>query len=196
MRFLGTIILFSSLVLAQREIVGQKIIVQGIDTDTPKSTITKTRLEPQKLLLETSVGVISILGYPAWLESQKLVGTTLTTAFRLRPDGAETRLEFSRSQRPFLIIGSSTSPNSLLVGNWRFALKIAEKSAFITLEPQTIALPLEKNVLVKQGLLLWCVRLAALHLPVPPTPNVANEAETPRFDWAALRVSRATQCQN
>ena len=148
------------------------------------------------MILETSSGAISIMGYPAWLESQKLVGTTLTTAFRVRPDGAETRLEFSRSQRPFLIIGSSTSPNSLLVGNWRFALKIAEKSALVSLEPQTIVLPLEKNVLVKQGLLLWCVRLAALHLPVPSQPNVANEAETPRFDWAALRVSQATQCQN
>ncbi len=196
MKHLLFVLLLSSLVLAQRQIVGQSIAVQGITEDRPKSTITKTRLESQKLLLETSSGVVSILGYPAWLESQKLAGTTLTTAFRLRPDGAETRLEFSRNQRAFLIIGSSTSPNSLLLGNWRFALKIAEKSALITLEPQTIALPLEKNVLVKQGLLLWCVRLAALHLPVPSQPNVANEAETPRFDWAALRVSRATQCQN
>ena len=196
MRFLGIIILFSSLVLAQREVIGQKIIVQGIDTDTPKSTITNTRLEEKKILLETNAGVISILGYPTWLESQKLVGTSLTTTYRLRPDGSETRLEFSRSQTPFLIIGSNTNPNSVLLGKWRFALKIADKSAFVNLEPQTITLPLEKNVLVKQGLLLWCVRLAALHLPVPSQAGISNEAETPRFDWAALRVSRATQCQN
>ena len=196
MKYLLAVLLLSSLVLAQRQIVGQGIAIQGVTEESPKSTIRNVRLEGKKMTLETSVGVISILGYPTWLESQKLVGTTLTTAFRLRPDGAETRLEFSRSQRPFLIIGSSTSPNSLLVGNWRFALKIAEKSALVSLEPQTIVLPLEKNVLVKQGLLLWCVRLAALHLPVPSQPNVANEAETPRFDWAALRVSQATQCQN
>ena len=114
----------------------------------------------------------------------------------MRPDGIETRLELAQGKTPFLLLGSSTSPNSMLFGKWRFSLQTAERTAFINLEPQIMALPLGRGVVVRQGLLIWCVRLAALHLPIPSKPNVASEAESPRFDWAALRVTKAGQCQN
>jgi hypothetical protein len=196
MKPLYALLVCSSLALAQREVLGTSIGIVGLNNESTSGIIRTSRLENNKLNLETSAGQISILGYPTWLETQKLIGANLSATQRLRPDGAETRLEFSKGKTPFLVIGSSTRPNSVLIGNWRFALKISEKSAFVNLEPQSISLPLEKNMLVKQGLLLWCVRLAALHLPTPSKPNLANETETPRFDWAALRVSRATQCQN
>jgi hypothetical protein len=194
MKYFLLLLLCSSVVFAQRQMIGQTIEVQGINQETPKSTIKTVQLEMQKLLLETSAGQISILGYPSWLVSQRLIGTTLTATQRLRPDGSETRLEFARTRTPFLLLGAKTSPNAVLIGNWRFTLQISERTAFINSDTQTMALPLDKNVLVKQGLLLWCVRLAALHLPAPNQAGVANEAENPRFDWAALRVSRAAQC--
>jgi hypothetical protein len=157
--------------------------------------VLKVRLEEQTLILETSVGQVQILGFPTWF-NQNLIGTTLTSFYRLRPDGPETRLEFTRGKTPFLLLGANTSQNSLLLSNWRFLNKIADQTAFVELLGKTMALPLGRSVLLKQGLVLWCVRLAALHLPAPDEPNIANEAENPRFDWVALRVAKVTDCQN
>ncbi len=195
MKLLPLVFICSSLVLAQRETIGQGILISGVDSDTPKSQVLRMRLEQQTLTLETSAGQVQIAGFPAWL-NQNLIGTTLTTFYRLRPDGPETRLEWTRGKTPFLLLGSNTSQNSVLLGNWRFLNRIADKTAFIELLGKNKALPLGRSVLLKQGLLLWCVRLAALHLPAPNEPNIANEAETPRFDWAALRVAKGTDCQN
>jgi hypothetical protein len=195
MKALHLVFVCSSLVLTQRETIGQRILVSGIDTDTPKSQVLSMRLEQQILSLETSAGQVKITGFPTWL-NQNLMGTTLTSFYRLRPDGPETRLEWTRGKTPFLLLGSSTSPNSVLLGNWRFLNRITDRTAFIELFGKNKALLLGRAVLLKQGLLLWCVRLAALHLPAADEPNIANEAEGPRFDWAALRVAKVTDCQN
>ncbi len=196
MKYISALLLFSALALAQRDTIGQSMVVRGVDSEPTRSQVKSMRLEQQTMTLETNTGQISIIGYPVWLERQQLAGTSLVSDSWLRPDGPETRLEFARTYSPFLILGSHTSPNSGLLGGWRFTSRIAEKTAFVQLLEKTTALPLERNVLIKQGLLLWCVRLAALHLPQATQPNVSNEAETPRFDWAALRVGKASLCHN
>lgn len=196
MKRMALILLLSSLALAQRQPVGQTIDISGVKPETSKTTVQNARLEPNKLQLETGAGTITVSGYPTWLEAQQFVGSSLSTNARMLPDGIETRLELAQNNRPFLVLGSRTSPNSILIGNWRFGFKITEKTAYINLEPRTVALPLGRSVVVRQGLIIWCVRLAALHLPAPSKPNVSNEAENPRFDWAALRVMTTGQCQN
>ncbi len=196
MRFAYALLFFSGLALAQRETIGQGIVVRGVDSEPTRSQVKSMRLESQTVTLETSTGQISIIGYPAWLMGQQLAGTSLVSDSWLRPDGPQTRLAFARTYSPFLIIGSRTAPGADLFGGWRFTSRIAGTTAFVQLLEKTTSLPLERNVLMKQGLLLWCVRLAALHLPQATQANVSNEAETPRFDWAALRVSKASLCHN
>lgn len=158
-----------------------------------RGTVQKTTLEPKHLRLETSFGQILVQGYPKWL-TQPLEGTALVALYRFLPDGPEARLEFSRNQATFLLLGSRSSQKSLAVGNWRWG-SFTSQSAQLDLLPKSQTIPLGKSVLVKQGLLLWCMHLAAIHLPAPETLGLSNEAERPRFDWVAWRVARAEQCR-
>jgi hypothetical protein len=180
--------------LAQRSAVGEPISVFGLKEELQNGTVQTARVENTRLNLETSFGQLEVQGYPKWLESQPLSGSQLLALARLLPDGLETRLEFSRNKTPFLLIGSRSSPLGTVIGAWRWSGFTAQ-SAQLTLTPKTQTIPLGQAVVVKQGLLLWCMRLAAIHLPTPETPGLSNEAERPRFDWAAWRVSKTEQCR-
>jgi hypothetical protein len=179
------------LVLAQRTIVGQALGLRGVNEETPKSQIQSLQLEAQTLRLKTTSANIELLGFPAWLEPQSLIGSTLTPQFRQYPDGFEARLEFAKNNLAFLLLGVRSSLGAAVVGTWRFDTLADATGTSILMGSRRRVLPLGKNV----WLGAWCVRLLALHLPPPPKPNVASEAEQPRFDWAAWRVTRVADCR-
>jgi hypothetical protein len=187
-------LLYFGLALAQRGVVGEPIDVDGLGSEIQNGTVQAVRLEQKRLSLETSFGQLKVLGYPVWLDTQNMIGSQVLALYRLLPDGPEARLEFSRSQSPFLLIGSHTSQLSAVVGSWRWgAFSTSSTQLNLLLRNQTV--PLGQAVLVKSGLVNWCLRLAAIHLPTPETPGLSNEAERPRFDWAAWRVAKTTDCR-
>jgi hypothetical protein len=182
------------LAFAQRSAVGEPITVRGLESESQSGTIQVARFVQKRLELETSFGQLEVQGYPKWLEAQSLGGSQLLALVRLLPDGPETRLEFSRNKTPFLLIGSRSSPLGTAIGAWRWS-GFTTQSAQLTLTPKTQTIPLGQPVVVKQGLLLWCMHLAAIYLPTPETPGLSNEAERPRFDWAAWRVAKTEECR-
>ncbi|MFN3266171.1 MAG: hypothetical protein ACK41E_04955 [Deinococcales bacterium] len=193
MKYLGWLLLCGCIAFAQRSVMGSPIDILGLESELQRGAVQKSTLEPNQLRLETDFGQFAVQGYPKWL-TLPLQGTALLALYRFLPDGPEARLEFSRNRSTFLLLGSRSSQKSLAVGNWRWG-SFNTRSAQLDLLPKSQTIPLGKPVLVKQGLLYWCMHLAAIHLPTPETPSVSNEAERPRFDWVAWRVARAEQCR-
>jgi hypothetical protein len=190
------VLLFSSLLMvnlaiAQRTVVGQALGLRGVDEESPKSQIQSLKLEGQTLRLKTPTANIELVGFPAWLETSAMPGSTLTSQFQQRPDGFEARLEFATNNRAFLLLGVRSSLDAVLVDKWRLGLSANATGTQAVLGVRRLALTLGSNV----WLGAWCLRLLALHLPPPPKQGVASEAEQPRLDWAAWRVTKAADCR-
>jgi hypothetical protein len=187
-KYLAFCLLLSSLAVAQRDTIGQAIGIGGIAPGSTTSSIGNVTLENKTLSLETDLGIITVQNYP--LEQQNFVGKTIIATRLDRPDGPESQLVFQNTT-PFLIIGAKTSTGGKTIGKYRFSRQIDGLTAHLELGTRRVALPLGKNVMVRNGVVPWCVRLVAMHLPKP----AALEADNPRFDWVALKVVREKNCQ-
>ncbi len=188
MKSLALCLLLSSLAFAQRDTIGQAIGIGGIASGSKTSKISAVKLENNILTLETDSGAITVQNYP--LEQKNFVGNTIIASRCDHPDGPESQLVF-QNPSPFLTIGAKTSIIGSTIGKYKFSRQIDGKTAQLELGTRHVVLALGKNVLVRNGVVPWCVRLVAMHIPKP----AALEADNPRFDWVALRVLRAKDCQ-
>jgi hypothetical protein len=186
------LLLFSSVVFAQRTVVGQALLVRGLNEDTPKSQIQSLQSEGRILRLNAPTARIELGGLPVWLEINAIVGSTLTPQFRQHPDGFEARLEFAKDNRTFLLVGVRSALDAIVVDKWRVGLNANATGSQMVLGTRRIELPLGGNV----WLGAWCVHLLALHLPPPPNQGIASEAEQPRLDWVAWRVANVANCRS
>ena len=184
----------AALAVAQRDSFGQPIGISGVPAigalDAPVRALT---LEGRTLSLEVGTASLVITGLPDGLKGFPFSGSLVRAERRDHPDGPETRLEF-RAGAKVLVIGSQTSRFSQVVTGWRFDPNPSSSTARLRLENRTALLKIGRTIKLRGADGSWCVRLMALHVPQAAQPEIALEAEGPRFDWTALQTDSAGRC--
>jgi hypothetical protein len=180
---------------------GHPIGITGVPDSGVSGVVTRQSTSGKEVVLAVGGGEVRVARWPDPKVPPALERTWLVASSRVHPEGPSTRLELGPEKGDALwVLGTNTRTGNALVPGATLGRAEARKGA----APRVPVLQGEKEVarlrpgettVLRDDKGRWCLGIASIRMPPPPSPGIASEFNAPRVDFYARRLQgKAKSC--
>jgi len=182
---------------------GHPIGITGVPDAGLSGLVTRQSTSGREVVLFVEGGEVGIARWPdpkgpPAHERSWLVGTS-----RVHPEGPSTRLELGPEKGDAIwVLGTNFRTQNALVAGATLGRAVAKKGAaprvpILQGEKEVARLRPGETTVLRDDKGRWCLGIASIRMPPPPSPGIASEFNAPRVDFYARRLQgKAKSCSS